>query len=82
MTVKEKGSVDPTMDELIWLFNTDGKLWLDGTGKHLSICLNKFSDHKPRLNSAIHQTFQTINVLEAFQIRDECLPMLRFFIER
>ncbi len=81
LTKKERDTIDFNIDELCWLFKTDSTLWIGGNPKGLEQCLDQFSSHRKRLNSAIHQPFQGINVLEALKIRDECLPLLRFFIE-
>ncbi|WP_211467265.1 ATP-binding protein [Collimonas silvisoli] len=78
---QDEKNMNPTMDEAsVYLVNNPSIL---GTAKrnHLKHSLGRMKEHKKILNSAAHNPYQPINRSEAFQIRDEVLPILRHLIE-
>ncbi|RDS92549.1 ATP-binding protein [Pseudomonas fluorescens] len=81
LTKTEEGNASPTIDEVISYFESNEHVWDDATKKNIKLSLKKFAQHKEKLNSAVHSPFQPISKLEAFQIRDEVLPILRYLIE-
>lgn len=81
LTEKEETELSLSIDEFISFFEAHDIVWEDSTRKHAKQSLKKFGKHKERLNSAAHNHFQTIHNTEAFQIRDEVLPILRHLIE-
>lgn len=79
-TIDEK-KVVASMDEMIDYLDQHPDVW--GTGKEtmLKHSLSRMKVHKPRLNSAIHNPYQAIDRNDAFNIRTEILPILRYLIE-
>jgi hypothetical protein len=78
---EDEKNMNPNMDEAIaYLANNPDIL---GTAKrnHLKHSLGRMKEHKKILNSAAHNAYQPINRSQAFQIRDEVLPILRHLIE-
>lgn len=78
---KQKDNFVPTMDEMVGHLSRNPGIWRAGIGPHLTHSLTSFSKMKTKMNSAIHQPVQLINVTEAVQIRDDLLPLLRHMIE-
>lgn len=81
LTKTEEKNISPKLDEVIRYFETNDSIWDDAIRKNIKISLKKFAQHKEKLNSAAHNPFQTITKYEAFQIREEVLPILRYLIE-
>ncbi len=81
LSAKEISNLEPDLEELINFLVSHDEVW-DGARKNkIQHCLRKFLSHKKLLNSAAHNTFQTINKVVAFEIRDDILPALRYLIE-
>ncbi|MFV0457078.1 MAG: ATP-binding protein [Pseudomonas sp.] len=81
LTSREIANLEPDLEELISFLISHDEVW-DGARKNkIQHCLRKFLTHKKLLNSAAHNTFQTINKVVAFEIRDDILPALRYLIE-
>jgi hypothetical protein len=79
-TIDEK-KVVATMDEMIDYLDQHPDIW--GTGKQsmLKHSLSSVKAHKPKLNGVLHNPFQPIDRNEAFTIRTDILPILRYLIE-
>lgn len=81
LSEKEIANLEPDLDELInFLVKTDN-IWDQPRKNKIQHSLRKFLTHKKLLNSAAHNTFQTINKVSAFEIREDILPALRYLIE-
>jgi hypothetical protein len=81
MNADEKKKYQPRIDDLIPFFHNHPELWGAAKQNHLKHSLANMGKYQPRLNSVLHNPFQAINRSEAFQIRDEVLPLLRHLIE-
>lgn len=81
LTEDEKKRYVPRVDDLIPFFHNHPELWGAAKAPHLKHSLANMGKYQPRLNSVLHNPFQAINKTEAFQIRDEVLPLLRHLIE-
>jgi hypothetical protein len=81
MTMEEKKKYQPRVDDLIPFFHNHPELWGAAKENHLKHSLANMGKYQPRLNGVLHNPFQAINRSEAFQIRDEVLPLLRHLIE-
>ena len=78
---QDEKNMNPTLDEaVVYVANNPDIL---GTAKrnHLKHSLGRVKEHKKVFNSAAHNPWQPINRSEAFQIRDDVLPILRHLIE-
>jgi Histidine kinase-, DNA gyrase B-, and HSP90-like ATPase len=78
---KQRSNFVPTMDEMATYMANNPSIWRAGSGPHMTQSLTSFSKKKSRMNSAIHQPVQMINITEAVQIRDDILPLFRQMIE-
>lgn len=78
---EERKKIVPKVDDIIPFLQTRPELWGAGKATYLKHCVSNMGKHQPRLNSALHNPWQTIHKSEAFQIRDEALPLLRHLIE-
>ncbi|HIE1783768.1 TPA: ATP-binding protein [Pseudomonas aeruginosa] len=78
---KEISNLEPDLDELINFLVAHDDVWDAARKNKIQHSLRRFLTHKKLLNSAAHNTFQTINKLVAFEIRDDILPALRYLIE-
>ncbi|WP_322844209.1 ATP-binding protein [Pseudomonas sp. B33.4] len=76
----EENNASPTLDEIIVYLEANETVWDDANRKSIKHSLKKFAQHKEKLNSAVHSHFQPISKLEAFQMRDEVLPILRYLL--
>lgn len=81
LSAKDLKNLEPSLDEMISFLSERDDIWDAARRNKLKQSLGRFSAHKPTLNSAAHNTFQQINRLTAFAIRDEVLPTLRYLIE-
>jgi len=81
LSQKEISGIDPDLDELITYLLEHEEVWDKVRKNKIQHSLRKFLGHKKLLNSAAHNTFQTINKLSAFEIREDILPALRYLIE-
>jgi hypothetical protein len=78
---EERKKFVPKVDDMIPFFHNHPELWGAAKASHLKHSLSNMAKYQPRLNSVLHNPFQAINRTEAFQIRDEVLPLLRHMIE-
>lgn len=81
LSAKEIKGLEPSVDEIILYLQSHDEVWGDALKNKIQHSLRKFSNYKSTLNSAAHNTFQTLNKYEAFQVRDAVLPILRHLIE-
>lgn len=81
LSEKEVKGLEPDLDELVSYLTKDDEIWDSARKNKIQHSLRKFLAHKKLLNSAAHNTFQTINKLSAFEIREDILPALRYLIE-
>lgn len=81
LTDEEKKKLVPKIDDMIPFFHNHPELWGAAKATYLKHCVSNMGKYQPKLNSVLHNPFQPINRSEAFQIRDEVLPLLRHLIE-
>ncbi|MFG0414632.1 ATP-binding protein [Pseudomonas sp. zjy_8] len=81
LSEKEIEGLEPDLDELINFLVQADEIWDKPRKNKIQHSLKKFLGHKKLLNSAAHNTFQTINKVSAFEIREDILPALRYLIE-
>ncbi|WP_081070617.1 ATP-binding protein [Burkholderia stagnalis] len=74
-------SILPSLDEALTYLAKNPSIFGAGKNQYLKHSLTRMQHHKKMLNSAAHNAYQPINRSEAFQIRDEILPILRHLIE-
>lgn len=81
MTAAQEKKVAPNFDELLaFLTNNPDVLDIEKHNK-LKHSLSRVSARQKILNAAVHDVDQQIHRSEAFQIRDEIVPILRHLIE-
>jgi hypothetical protein len=78
---QDEKNMNPTMDEAVTHIANNPDILGTAKRNHLKHSLGRMKEHKKILNSAAHNAYQPINRSEAFQIRDEVLPILRHLIE-
>lgn len=81
LSAKDIKNLEPSLDEILSYLSTHDEIWDTARRNKLKQSLTRFAAHKPLLNSAAHNAFQPINRLNAFTIREEILPALRYLIE-
>lgn len=81
LTDEQKKKFVPKLDDMIPFFHNNPDIWGAAKASHLKHSLANMGRYQPRLNGVLHNPFQPINRSEAFQIRDEVLPLLRHLIE-
>ncbi|WP_175951183.1 ATP-binding protein [Burkholderia sp. BCC0405] len=74
-------SILPSLDEALTYLAKNPDVFGAGKDQYLRHSLTRMQYHKKMLNSAAHNAYQPITRSEAFQIRDEILPILRHLIE-
>lgn len=81
MTAAEEKKAKPAFDELLeYLTNNPDVLNIEKQNK-LKYSLSRVGARQKLLNAAVHDVDQQIHRSEAFQIRDEIVPILRHLIE-
>ncbi len=81
LSAEDEKDVIPQMEEMLLFLHKNAPTWAGGKTNYLKHSLSRMAFHSKMLNSAIHNPFQQIHRSQAFQIRDEVLPILRHLIE-
>ncbi|MGE4264249.1 MAG: ATP-binding protein [Desulfovibrio sp.] len=78
----EKKTFIPKMEEMSSFLENNPDSWDATKATYIKRSQQRMSHHMAILNGVMHNPFQPINRLEAMQIRDEILPVLRHLIEQ
>lgn len=81
VTIEDVKKITPNFEEMISYLENNPDIWGAAKANHLKHSLKRMAAHKQTLNSAVHNAFELIHRSQAFQIRDEVLPILRHLIE-
>jgi hypothetical protein len=71
----------PKMEEIFQFMEDNPETWERDELVHLKHSAANMAKHSKILNGVMHNPKQPINLRIAFHIRDEILPILRYFIE-
>ncbi len=82
LTKEEKNLFVAKMEEMNSFLSNNSAIWGATKVIYIKQSQKRMVEHMPILNGVMHNPFQLINRLEAMQIRDDVLPVLRHLIEQ